>query len=411
MGISFSSGRRNQTLHQHHHHHHPSYYHQNPPPPQQQQQQQPPPSPYYYHPTAAPSSSTAIADPSTLSSPPQPQQPPQNNYGYVSPTPYPTTHYQYQHQQQHPPPIQSNYCYSGWSNSYNYPNPMTGRPNFPYVPANYGNGWHQMRYPIPPSPVPLPYVEHQSAKVVKNDVNVHKDTIKLEVDENYPDHYLVSFVFDAHYDGSVTIYYFAKEDKETCTFTPAYPEATSSVKVPFQKGVGQRFRQATGTGVDLGFFDLESLEKPSEDDVFPLVIFAEVYSSSHEADNAAGESSAESSPRVQVTQAIIEKKNEGTFQVKAMRQILWIDGVRYELRDIYGIGNSSSEGFNDDEPGKECVICMTEPKNTAVLPCRHLCMCSDCAKELRLQSNKCPICRQPFNELIEIKINNTNNSL
>lgn len=78
---------------------------------------------------------------------------------------------------------------------------MTGRPNFPYVPANYGNGWHQMRYPIPPSPVPLPYVEHQSAKVVKNDVNVHKDTIKLEVDENYPDHYLVSFVFDAHYDG------------------------------------------------------------------------------------------------------------------------------------------------------------------------------------------------------------------
>lgn len=35
------------------------------------------------------------------------------------------------------------------------------------------------------------------------------------------------------------------------------------------------------------------------------------------------------------------------------------------------------------------------------------CMCSDCAKELRLQSNKCPICRQPISELIEIKINNT----
>ena len=34
------------------------------------------------------------------------------------------------------------------------------------------------------------------------------------------------------------------------------------------------------------------------------------------------------------------------------------------------------------------------------------CMCSDCAKELRLQTNKCPICRQPIEELIEIKINN-----
>lgn len=34
------------------------------------------------------------------------------------------------------------------------------------------------------------------------------------------------------------------------------------------------------------------------------------------------------------------------------------------------------------------------------------CMCGECAKELRLQSNKCPICRQPIGELIEIKINN-----
>ncbi|KAL2922039.1 putative E3 ubiquitin-protein ligase LUL3, partial [Bienertia sinuspersici] len=216
---------------------------------------------------------------------------------------------------------------------------------------------------------------------------------------------------------SITIFYFAKEEKETCTFTPAYPEAIRSVKVPFQKGVGQRFCQASGTGVDLGFFDLDSLGKPSEDDVFPLVIFAEVCSSSLEDE----ESSLEGYPRAQVTQAVIEKTDERSFHVKAIRQILWIDGVRYELRDLYGIGNSSSECFNDDEPGKECVICMTEPKNTAVMPCRHLggaqrhteegkarasCMCSECAQELRLQTNKCPICREPITELIEIKINN-----
>lgn len=28
--------------------------------------------------------------------------------------------------------------------------------------------------------------------------------------------------------------------------------------------------------------------------------------------------------------------------------------------------------FKDDDPGKECVICLTEPKDTAVLPCRHM---------------------------------------
>ncbi|KAL5182443.1 putative E3 ubiquitin-protein ligase LUL4 [Glycine soja] len=72
------------------------------------------------------------------------------------------------------------------------------------------------------------------------------------------------------------------------------------------------------------------------------------------------------------------------------------------------LGSSTAADFDDNDPGKECVICMTEPKDTAVLTCRHMCMCGDCAKALRPQSNKCLICRQPIEELIEIKINNGN---
>lgn len=52
-----------------------------------------------------------------------------------------------------------------------------------------------------PAVEPPRYVEHQSAKKVKNDVNVHKDTLRIAVDEQNPDHHLVSFVFDAMYDG------------------------------------------------------------------------------------------------------------------------------------------------------------------------------------------------------------------
>ncbi|KAF2575996.1 hypothetical protein F2Q70_00005854 [Brassica cretica] len=62
----------------------------------------------------------------------------------------------------------------------------------------------------------------------------------------------------------------------------------------------------------------------------------------------------------------------------------------------------------EDSGDKECVICLTEPKDTAVMPCRHLCLCSDCAKELRFQSNKCPICRQPIDELLMIKVETSN---
>ncbi|PSS33898.1 E3 ubiquitin-protein like [Actinidia chinensis var. chinensis] len=307
-----------------------------------------------------------------------------------------------------PPPI---YYYSGGYNACNYPNHMAGRGNFaPYGPYQ-NNGWALIRPPQPqplpqPQQPPPPYVHHQQAKKVRNDVNVHKDTLRLEVDEQNPDHHLVSFVFDALFDGSFTILYFAKEEPN-CRFVPLFPEEYIPAKVPFQKGIGQKFCQPSGTGIDLGFFELDELSRPSSgEDVFPLVISAETFSPSVTAEEQLGDPppSSSSSPHMQITQAVIQKNNDNTFQMRVIRQILWIDEVRYELREIYGIGNSSAESFKDDDPGKECVICMTEPKDTAVLPCRHMCMCSECAKALRLQSNKCPICRQPFEELIEIKI-------
>lgn len=278
---------------------------------------------------------------------------------------------------------------------------------FQYQPPYYANqahGWPTAARQSQVGPPP-PYVDHQSAKKVRNDVNVHKHTLKIEVDEENPDHVLVSFVFDALFDGSITVFYFAKEEPN-CKFVPLFPEAYMPAKIPFKKGLGQKFRQPSGTGIDLGFYELDSLSKPSPgEDIFPLVISAETHQPSSSNDGHLDDPVSNTSAHMQITQAVLEKNNDDLFQVKVIRQILWVDGVRYELRELYGIGNSAAEGFEDSDPGKECVICMSEPKDTAVLPCRHMCMCGECAKELRLQSNKCPICRQPIEELIEIKIN------
>lgn len=145
------------------------------------------------------------------------------------------------------------------------------------------------------------------------------------------------------------------------------------VTIPFQKGLGQKFRQPSGTGIDLGFFELDDLSKPSPgEDVFPLVISAETSSPPHPTDEHIGDATPCTSPHMQITQAVLEKNNEDPFQVRVIRQILWVNEVRYELREIYGIASSAAEGFKDNESGKECVICMTEPKDTAVLPCRHM---------------------------------------
>lgn len=166
--------------------------------------------------------------------------------------------------------------------------------------------------------------------------------------------------------------YFAKEETN-CKFVPVFPEAYLPVKIPFTKGSGQKFRQPSGTGIDLGFFELDDLSKPSPgEDIFPLVISAESSSPSSSNNEHLSEPDSNAAGHMQVTLAVLEKNNDDLFHAKVIKQILWVEGVRYELHQIYGIGNSAAEGFDDSEPGKECVICMTEPKDTAILPCRHM---------------------------------------
>mmetsp|Transcript_35169 Transcript_35169/g.56773 ORF Transcript_35169/g.56773 Transcript_35169/m.56773 type:complete len:181 (-) Transcript_35169:116-658(-) len=48
------------------------------------------------------------------------------------------------------------------------------------------------------------------------------------------------------------------------------------------------------------------------------------------------------------------------------------------------------EIFGKEEDG-DCLVCLTEPKDTILLPCRHMCMCRDCL--LKMVTAKCPICR------------------
>lgn len=49
------------------------------------------------------------------------------------------------------------------------------------------------------------------------------------------------------------------------------------------------------------------------------------------------------------------------------------------------------------------MICICEPRDTLILPCKHLCLCNSCADSLRYQANNCPICRSPFRALLQIR--------
>lgn len=126
------------------------------------------------------------------------------------------------------------------------------------------------------------------------------------------------------------------------------------ITIEFQRGLSQTFRQPWRTGIDLSMFDEA---ESSKDDVYPLAI---------QGRESVPED--EKSTNSQLTLAVFEKDNKGEYHVRVVKQILWVNGMRYELQEIYGIGDS----IDGNDPGKECVICLSEPRDTTLLPCRHM---------------------------------------
>ncbi|XP_051152432.1 probable E3 ubiquitin-protein ligase LOG2 [Andrographis paniculata] len=333
--------------------------------------------------------------------PPPPPQAPQpeitaNRYVFAAATPYPPSQYPnpnyhpyYQHPGYYAPPP---------------PGAMPLPPPAPYDQQHAVN-WVNGRYTYGPMmqapPPPPPYVEHQKAVTIRNDVNLKKETLRIEPDEENPGKHLVAFTFDATVAGSITIIFFAKEG-EGCSLTPTKESLHPPITVHFEKGLAQKFRQPLGTGIDFSQFEEGELSRDGDMEVYPLAVKAETTQDSRAGNPAADKGGSTNS---QITQAVFEK-DKGEYHVRVVKQILWVDCKRYELQEIYGIGNSVEGEFDGNDPGKECVICLSEPRDTAVLPCRHMCMCSECAKVLRFQTNRCPICRQPVERLLEIKVNN-----
>jgi hypothetical protein len=75
-------------------------------------------------------------------------------------------------------------------------------------------------------------------------------------------------------------------------------------------------------------------------------------------------------------------KLEG-YKIKPLRQKIKVNEQWFDITDVYGLNSEENE----------CEICCCKRRNSIFLPCKHSYACKECAIQLRLRGNNCPICR------------------
>jgi hypothetical protein len=226
-------------------------------------------------------------------------------------------------------------------------------------------------------------------------------------------HYNIEFVFDTDVSCAIRIYYFCHEEISSngINYVPRDWDICSD-KVIFARGAGQSFSQSRHIFTPSNYADCD-LNYSAFDEAgffdpkvpFPIVIQMTALE---------GVEPRQSNTLI----AIMERNTNGSYSLKPFVQKLFIDGLSYLMQEIYGIENKtiissvsdSSNKFMSPEEQEdecnsaaECVVCLSDPRDTLILPCRHLCLCYACADSLRYQANNCPICRAPFRALLQIR--------
>ncbi|TRY83745.1 hypothetical protein DNTS_003960 [Danionella cerebrum] len=259
-------------------------------------------------------------------------------------------------------------------------------------------------------PVQFPYVTpapHEPVKTLRSLVNIRKDSLRLVRYKDEADTptdqgitqralYGVEFTFDSDARVALTICCQAFEEfsNGTAIYSPKSPALVSET-VYYKRGVSQQFTLPSFK-IDFSDWKEEDLNFDLDRGVFPMVIQAVV----DEGDDCLA--------HAHVLLAAFERHVDGSFSVKPLKQKQIVDRVSYLLQEIYGIENKNNQETkpSDEENSdnsNECVVCLSDLRDTLILPCRHLCLCNSCADTLRYQANNCPICRLPFRALLQIR--------
>eukprot|EP00871_Galdieria_phlegrea_P005641 jgi/Galph1/6078/GphlegSOOS_G4709.1 len=269
-----------------------------------------------------------------------------------------------------------------------------------------------------PSNQQLPSQQQPSIKCgyrQTNVLNLKKHSLKLAQNEFC--NLFLEFRYDALVKGTLTIYMFAMDRTNYEKFESIVLDSVkhgSMKRHPFQPGIDQLHKEELVTSSGLDMYSEKELFYQGGN-FYPLVIVlqADLRSEEHNLlDDSFGNDEAKhvsdssdwSAVTSQITYATFTKNNEqeeNTYGISVLKQYAQIGHSLYELEDIYGYDASSID--EDVENTNLCIACMLNESDALLLPCRHLCMCAECADRLRFRSNKCPVCRQVVDWILQVQ--------
>jgi hypothetical protein len=227
---------------------------------------------------------------------------------------------------------------------------------------------------------PVPSIHE--ATTVKACVNLNKDSLQIVREGGTL--YRIRFTYDAYCSCYVKVYFNAKESP-----VGSIQARNELPPVCVEKGFGVVFEQPAEHCFDASLASAEE----SDSGTFPVVITMQAIQGAEGTTNTMIQS--------QTTFSTLLHCADDSYAIKVIKQKLPHLGNTYNLHDIFGLDYS---GERESEGSRECVVCLSEPRDTTILPCNHMCLCASCAELMRTQTNKCPICRAPVRRLLSIHL-------
>ena len=223
---------------------------------------------------------------------------------------------------------------------------------------------------------------HLKRKMIDSKFNISMNSIRLTHDEEQKNLYDLVFTYSATENAKISIYFWATQMCNTDGVPTGF-----SIESKLPKAIQFEVEQGIDVEIDreIQFDESKYKSAPimnSTSKYFPWVIIISSAGKSKTLESGLSDS-----------QSLItywnfnKNKTTNTLEIEPFKQVLIALEMGFCLQQIYGISDALEEDKDGDTNNKNndveefqlCVICITEAKDTVVMPWGHLWVCKQCA--------------------------------